>query len=116
MRMTHSMKLQLQPFEKIKAGSKTIELRLWDEKRQKISVGDVIEFTNSDDANLKIEVVVKGLNRAASFSELVNLFPIESLGGENYGDKEKILDRLRSYYSEAEEKELGVVGIEIAVV
>ena len=32
----HKMKLQLKPFEKMVSGLKTIELRLWDEKRQKV--------------------------------------------------------------------------------
>lgn len=36
------------PFEKIKSGSKTIEMRLFDEKRQRISVGDFIEFSSAD--------------------------------------------------------------------
>ena len=42
--MLHCMKLNRDPFEKIKSGSKTIEMRLFDEKRQRISVGDFIEF------------------------------------------------------------------------
>ena len=36
--MLHTMKLKKEPFEKIKNGSKTIELRLYDEKRQCRSV------------------------------------------------------------------------------
>ena len=35
------------PFQQIKRGEKTIELRLYDEKRQKIKVGDDIIFTNT---------------------------------------------------------------------
>jgi ASC-1-like (ASCH) protein len=107
------MGLRPEPFEKIKEGTKTIELRLWDEKRRKINVGDIIEFTDTEDASSKIKVTVKSLNKAGSFSELLDRFPIESFGGEN---KEQLLDRLRDYYSEQEEKELGVVGIEIALI
>lgn len=33
--MTHSMKLKDNPFNKIASGEKTIELRLYDEKRKK---------------------------------------------------------------------------------
>ena len=44
--MLHNMKLQPEPFEKIKCGQKTYELRLLDTKRQKVSVGDTIEFLN----------------------------------------------------------------------
>ena len=41
------MKLYESPFEKIKSGRKTIELRLYDEKRQKVEEGDTITFTNT---------------------------------------------------------------------
>lgn len=43
------MRLHKEPFELIKNGSKTIELRLYDEKRQMINLGDTI--------TLKIEVM-----------------------------------------------------------
>lgn len=45
--MIHNMKLHSTPFEMIKSGKKTFELRLYDEKRQKIKVGDEIIFTNT---------------------------------------------------------------------
>ena len=44
--MIHNMKLQDEPFIKIKNGLKTVEMRLNDEKRQKINIDDDIEFTN----------------------------------------------------------------------
>lgn len=40
--MIHLMKLQPSPFEKIKDGTKTIEMRLFDDKRRKIQIGDTI--------------------------------------------------------------------------
>ena len=45
--MTHQMQLQPEPFSMIKSGVKTIELRLYDEKRRKIRIGDEILFTNT---------------------------------------------------------------------
>ena len=42
--MLHKMKLNESPFNRMKKGTKTIEFRLFDEKRQKIKVGDKIEF------------------------------------------------------------------------
>lgn len=44
--MLHKMKLQEDPFERIKNGTKTVEFRLYDEKRQTIQIGDEIEFSN----------------------------------------------------------------------
>ena len=42
------MKLAPSPFEMIRNGKKTIELRLYDEKRKSISNGDRITFVNTD--------------------------------------------------------------------
>ena len=42
--MKHEMKLNNGPFERIKNGTKTIELRLNDEKRQLLKIKDLIEF------------------------------------------------------------------------
>ena len=44
--MIHYMNLQNSPFELIKKGDKTIEMRLNDEKRRLVKVGDVIQFKN----------------------------------------------------------------------
>ena len=43
--MRHYMKLKSHPFYMIRSGQKTFELRLFDEKRQKLQVNDEIEFT-----------------------------------------------------------------------
>jgi len=60
--MKHEMKLHDDPFQLIKLGTKTIELRLLDEKRSLINIGDSIEFTNRL-TNEKIIVMVKGLHK-----------------------------------------------------
>ena len=46
--MKHNMRLKKEPFEKICAKKKTVELRLLDEKRKKVNVGDTIEFECPD--------------------------------------------------------------------
>ena len=46
--MTHKMNLASSAFKSISIGKKTIEMRLYDEKRAKINVGDEIEFENID--------------------------------------------------------------------
>ena len=51
--MTHEMQLRQEPFECIVHAIKTIELRLYDEKRQRINIGDKIRFSRID--NPKIE-------------------------------------------------------------
>lgn len=44
--MKHKMNLNEGPFNRIKNGTKTVELRLNDEKRRTLRENDLIEFTN----------------------------------------------------------------------
>lgn len=46
----HVMNLTPAPMQEIRTGNKTIELRLNDEKRKQISVGDTIKFINTEDS------------------------------------------------------------------
>ena len=57
----HMMNLTPSPFKMIKEGNKTIELRLYDEKRKMISVGDTITFTNTADISEILIVQVTDL-------------------------------------------------------
>lgn len=109
----HEMKLQDKPFNSILFGNKDIEMRLYDEKRQKINIGDEIEFTNIlTGETFKVEVV--NLHKFNNFKELYNSFDKERLGYNNeqkanYNDMEK-------YYSKEEIAKYGVVGIQIKVI
>lgn len=53
----HEMNLQPKYFDFIKDGTKRIELRLYDEKRRSIQLGDIIEFAKSENEKFKAEVV-----------------------------------------------------------
>ena len=54
------MKLYSVPFKKIKDGTKTIEMRLNDDKRKLINIGDTIEFKNIESGEtLLVEVTNK---------------------------------------------------------
>ena len=55
--MVHTMNLQEEPFQMIKEKTKTIELRLYDEKRRTIKPGDMIAFNNNHTEEiLKVKV------------------------------------------------------------
>ena len=109
--MLHCMRLNRGLFEKIKSGSKTIEMRLFDEKRQRISVGDFIEFSSADNLPEKIQTRVTALHRFSSFEELYSAFPKEKLG-YSHSDTADAHD-MEEYYSLDKQKEYGVVGIEL---
>ncbi len=65
--MLYTTKLKQEPFEKIRNGNKTIELRLYDEKRQQVQIGDFIEFSLMDNPNEKIQTRVTALHHFDSF-------------------------------------------------
>ena len=46
--LIHFMRLQPAPFGLIRDGKKSIELRLYDEKRRKLRIGDGILFENPE--------------------------------------------------------------------
>lgn len=73
------MKLHSEPFEMIKSGRKTIELRLWDEKRQKIKIGDTIAFTNIVNGE-QLHVTVQNIYHFDSFETLYKSLPLLQCG------------------------------------
>lgn len=108
--MTHMMNLQHEPFVKIKNGTKTIEMRLYDEKRSRIKVGDFIVFTDIDSGET-IECSVTKLFIYSTFEELY-FHHDQRLLGYRCDEEAKPSDMLR-YYSADEIKRFGVVGIEL---
>ena len=107
----HQMKLKRSPFDKIKNGSKTIELRLYDEKRQRVSIGDFIEFTCLDDPKQKIQTRVTALHRFTTFAELYAALPKEKLGYSPTGTPDP--NHMDEYYSREDQEKYGVLGIEL---
>lgn len=108
--MLHKMKLQESPFERIKNGTKTVEFRLYDEKRRKIKIGDQIEFSKLPDLQETILVDVLDLYREDTF---------ENLFKKLFTDEDEIKKETKSmyqYYSPDEEKQYGVVGIKISLI
>lgn len=109
----HEMNLQPKYFDFIKGGTKRIELRLYDEKRRSIQLGDIIEFAKSDDEKFKAEVV--GLLRYNSFADLFEDFDISILADSSM-TKQELLEVLGEFYSEEKQAEFGVIGIRIKLI
>ena len=108
----HQMKLQPDPFEAIKAGTKTVEMRLYDEKRAKIAVGDCVAFEHTlTGKSVLCEVV--GICRYADFGALYAAHDKVSLG-YNTDDTADPADMER-YYSAEDIARYGVVGIVVRV-
>lgn len=108
--MKHEMKLNDNPFNSIKEGTKTIELRLNDEKRKLVKIGDSIEFTNRD-TNEKILTKVEELYKYPSFEELYKHFDKIEMGYKE--DEIPSPEDMNQYYSKEKQEKYGVLGIKI---
>lgn len=107
--MLHKMKLNESPFERIKNGTKTIEFRLYDEKRQQIKVGDQIEFSKLPTLQEKLLVDVVELFREDSFEKLFRKL---------YTDEDEIQRKAKAIYeiySPEKEQQYGILGIRIKI-
>ena len=110
--MLHQMKLQPKYFNYIQSGTKRIELRLNDEKRSTIQLGDEIEFLKEPELKENMKVKVSGLLRYQSFSDLFKDFDINILSDKSM-TKEELLNVLQEFYTIEKQQEYGVLGIRI---
>lgn len=110
--MEHTLKLQPKYFDYINTGTKRIELRLYDEKRQKINIGDTIIFKREPELEINLKAKVIGLLIYNSFDELVKDFNIEILADKTM-TKEELLNDLEEYHTLDKQSKYGVVGIKI---
>ena len=110
--MIHEMDIWHESFVNIKEQTKTIEMRLFDEKRSLISIGDTIIFTDTSNKE-KIDCMVINMYRYLSFEELYQHHSKVSIGynkDEIANPKEMLM-----YYSNEMIEQYGVVAIEIKV-
>ena len=111
--MEFTMRLAAAPFEKIKNGSKKIEMRLYDEKRKQIKAGDTILFVSLKDPHDTVLTRVIDIYRFASFADLYEVLPLEDLGyTANEVDTASPKDMVE-FYSPEEQAQYGVVGFRL---
>jgi ASC-1-like (ASCH) protein len=108
--ITHELSLATEPFEAISNGTKVIESRLFDEKRQKIQLGDHILFKNRDRPDVTLQVKVIGLLRYSSFELLFKDSPPEKFGGTSVNE---LLIQINQFYVPEEQERYGILGIRI---
>ena len=107
----HEMKLQPEYFGYISSGSKRIELRLNDEKRQRIKINDQIIFLNEKTKD-KLITHVNKIHKEKSFVELFKNFDISLLASKNK-TKQELLNELSEFYTKEKQEKYGVLGIQI---
>ena len=114
--VTHEMSLREAPYRAIESGRKTVELRLFDAKRQAVCIGDEIRFSlvgSRESVTAEVVAVRYFPTFAALYSELIPRVGAMALGYAD-GEVPDPADML-DYYSEDAIRRFGVVGIEIRV-
>ena len=111
---TFELRLNKKPFESIKNGEKTVEMRLYDEKRQKINIGDYIVFKLRDNEEEQIKTVVQDVDVFLNFEQLYNAYDKTALGYKENEDAS--YKDMEEYYSKEEQAKYGVVAITVEIV
>ena len=106
------MNLNPEPYAAIKAGTKTVEMRLNDNKRKALKEGDFIVFTNTESGEkLTAEILDKRVY--ADFYELYKYYDKVSIG---YSENERAdpADML-NYYPKERIRKYGALAIHIKI-
>lgn len=113
--MTHEMKLQPKYYQFILNGTKRIEIRLFDEKRKEIKIGDTIKFLKEPELNESFEANVVGLLRYNTFDDMFKDFDISTLADDSM-TKEELKSVLEEFYTKEKQSQYGVLGIRIELI
>ena len=113
--MEHKIKLQPQYYNYILYGTKRIEIRLYDEKRQQIKIGDTIIFLKEPDLNESFKAKVTGLLRYNSFEDMFKDFDTSILSDKSMAKKD-LINVLEQFYTKEKQKQYGVLGIRIELI
>lgn len=99
----------------ISSGEKSVEIRLYDEKRKKLKEDDEIEFSLIENDKLSDEtlnVKIIGLHRFDSFEDLF-YSDLYAFTGSEEKTAEGFTNSMRLYYSQEKEQTYGVLAIKI---
>ena len=102
----HTMHLKKIYFDMFLRGTKTIELRLLDEKRKKVQLGDAIRFICNENESESFVMKVSGLVCAKTFKELFDIIPVTKCGFPDTDTAIRIIDQFCP-----SDKQDGVLGI-----
>lgn len=110
-RLCHEMMLDEPMYILMDDGKKTVELRLYDEKRQRIKAGDIIRFENRRDETDVQYVLVDAVEVYPSFHELFAHVKASDCGLGD--DPEAEMDR---YYTKEEQQRYAAAAYRFHIV
>ena len=110
--MTHEMKLVPSAFSSISLGTKVYELRLYDEKRRRIRIGDTVIFRCTE-TNDRITATVRALHTFESFVELYRALPLDRCGYSKDELTTASPTDMERFYTRSQIERYGVVALEL---
>ena len=113
--MIYEMKLQPTFYNYMLNGTKRIEIRLNDEKRKYIKVGDKIKFYKEPNLEEYFLTEVVEILKFNDFREMIDNLKIEELADEIL-TKDELLSTLEKYYSKEKQEKYGTLGIRIKLI
>ncbi|KAB8135753.1 ASCH domain-containing protein [Gracilibacillus oryzae] len=113
--MKHNMGLYETPFNSIKTGKKIVEVRLNDEIRRKVRIGDNITFTKLSGSKETLTVEVTELREFPTFREMYKSIPAKDFDAVG-GSIDEMVQQTYQIYSPEQEKEWGTLAINIRVI
>lgn len=111
-------------FDKVKAGEKTVEIRLFDDKRKLVDIGDYIEFRKSSDESETVRRRVSDLDIRQTFGEMflndrylgdmkwskTLRFTPKQLGAPDDATESSLVEAMYRFYDKSQEEEYGVIA------
>lgn len=106
----YDMKLQKESFDYIKNGTKRLEIRLNDEKRKQLKLGDIINFHLISNKDKIIKVKIIGLLFYDNIKQLINDYDISILTCKNMS-QEQLISSFNNIYSKNQQQKYGILAI-----
>jgi len=108
----HTLKLDDKYYNYILHGTKRIELRLNDEKRKLMHIGDVLLFYKQPLLKESFKTKIVDLIYFNSFNEAISNIPFELIADIN-DNKVNLLNDLNRIYSKQKQENYGIIGIKL---
>ena len=108
------MHLESEIFDLVNNNIKDIELRLNDEKRRKVKVGDLIEFIGVPNQDESLTVRVSELRTYNTFEEMYQNIPFKDFDCDGW-IMDEMIKGTYDIYTPEQEKEWGTLAITIQI-
>ena len=109
--MEMKVHLHKEVFDIVKDGIKDVEVRLNDEKRRQLKVGDKLIFISRGNYTDQITAIVKKLVYFKDFVEVTKAYEMKRIYLEDTS-LDEYLELMSKFYSRKEQEKYGVVAIE----